>query len=124
MIPECYYDKSITSFIDNLIDDGYTSFDEIVDVDKDILISKSINLMGSDAYDFIYDCDFLSKFSRHLITNKPEDQSELIETLKESADAFFSQGLSDLFQQRYELNSQLMNYERPIKNWSMRGLEL
>lgn len=124
MIPECYYDKSITSFIDRLIDDGYTSFDEILDVDKDILISKTINIMGSDAYDFIYDCNFLSKFSKHLISNKRDEEHDLIETLKESANNFFSRGISELFQERYERNKFVMNHEMPIKNWNVRSLNV
>lgn len=124
MIPNCYYDRSITSFIDRLIDDGYTNFDEILDVDKDILISKTINIMGSDAYDFIYDTDFISMFSKHLISNKRDEEHEMIETLKESANKFFSRGISELFQERYEQYSQIMNHEIPVKNWSVRSLGL
>ena len=117
IIPTCYYDKSITSFMDQLIDDGYKSYDELLDVDKDILIVKGIELLGEDAYPFIYDSGFLPSFSRYLLSNKRDDGQDLIDILKESANNYFSLALSELFEERYSFSEFMLSAENKSTRW-------
>jgi hypothetical protein len=119
MIPTCYYNKSITSFIDQLIDDGYKSYDELLDVDKDILIVKGIELLGEDAYHFMYDSGFLPSFSRYLLSNKKDDGQDLVDILKESANNYFSLALSELFEERYSFSEFMFSAENKTNNWNV-----
>ena len=112
-IPSCYYHKSITKEIDTLIDDGYASYDDILDVDKDMLVARCIEVLGEDAYELIMNEDILSGLKRCIIYGKQEDSQDLVEVMKTKAMEYFSKPLTDLFEERRSFNSMMMNFEKP-----------
>jgi hypothetical protein len=105
-IPNYLYDKSILRSIDDLIHEGYRSFEETLDVDKDQLVSKCINLLGNDVFDFMAQPDVLMSLKRCIMSTKSEDRSELFNRIRLHVEENVFPDLSALYDDRHELMKQ------------------
>ena len=105
--------QSLIKEIDSLISEGAVSYDSLDDVDKDNLTLISINLLGKKAYECITDVNDFDDIVQHLAkfihTGSIENALSLAETMREQTIHFFSNNLSELFDDR------LTNIECSIK---------
>lgn len=100
-IPTCYYDKSITKLIDSLIDDGYSSYSELRDIDKQEITAQCIQALGDDAYSCIIEpddfCKTMSHFKKFLITCDSDEIQDMAEVMRKNAIDYFSDDMDTLF---------------------------
>lgn len=119
ILPKFYYDKSIIQVIDNLILDGYKSYNSIDEHDKEIIAAKCINLLGDDAYTCLIDSPNLSKmlnlFKNYLLSSNQDSSYDLLEVMRKNATEYFADDLTDLFSERYDGIQSDINWEKGLR---------
>ena len=80
-IPHFLFSKDITSYVQQLINIGYKSFSNLIDFNKEKLISKIINELGNDSYNLIIDSEHFDKtlscFKDFLLSESANDAFKL-----------------------------------------------
>ena len=98
---EAYYTPAIIKLIDALIEDGYTSYRDLRDIDKYEISAQCIQALGDEAYSCIIESpDFnstLSHFKKYLLSVNNDDAIDLAEMLRENAINYFSEAMDSIF---------------------------
>ncbi len=101
-IPRFLFSKEITDNINHLIQIGYKSFNQLIDFDKEKLISQIIKTLGNDAYNLIIDSEHFDKtlnhFSDFLLSESVNDAFKLAKTMRQNAIEYYADNLNDLFE--------------------------
>ena len=108
-IPLFLFEKTFTKSIKHLINIGYTSFDQLIDFDKEKLIVQIISSLGNDAYNLIIDTpDFdktLSHFKHFLLSDSINSAVSLAKTMRKNDIEYYTDKLNSLFD--YWINEQM-----------------
>lgn len=106
MIPQYFYNKSITTLVDSLIRCGYSTFDSLSDFDKSELTAECLKVLGNDCYNAIIEHDnfelTVEHFVRYLLKGSHSDAYELAETMRKNAVEYFTDEIEELFSERLE----------------------
>src|SRR2546428_5280478 len=98
MLPKYYYNKAITSQINQLIRCGYESYDSLDELDKEALAATCMSVLGPDARDALTESDEFDTIISGLITfihsQTSEDANSLAEILSKISSDYFSTNLS------------------------------
>lgn len=107
-IPKYLYDERIHGYISDLISRGSTSFYDLHDHERDLLTTKIIDVLGTDAYSIIIGSDDFDKtltyFSNFLKTANKEDAFNLLDQLRKNALDHYAYDLNNLFEEIMESN--------------------
>ena len=103
-IPRCYYNKALIKIIDGYIEDGFNSYSDLSESDKEIVTAQCIDILGDDAYSCIIDSEnfhkTLSHFTKILRTADKDYSYELVDTMRKNATAYFIDDMDELFDER------------------------
>jgi hypothetical protein len=102
-IPQCFYDRALIKAIDSHIEDGYKSYSDLDDTDKELIAARCIELMGDDAYECIAESDISSALrclTRFLRSSKSDDSYDLIQTIVKNTTDYFTNSMNALFDER------------------------
>lgn len=100
-----YHHPEIVEVIDLWIGDGYKSYHDLSDGIKEQLALLCMKHLGTDAYSCIIEPDNFTQTLHHLMkymeTGQKEYALDLAETMNKNAVEYFSDALSELFDERY-----------------------
>jgi hypothetical protein len=101
-IPRFLFNKEIITNINSLINIGYKSYSNLIDFDKEKIISQIINILGNDAYNLIIDSENFDKtlnyFKDFLLSESANDAFKLAKTMRKNAIEYYEDNLNDLFE--------------------------
>ena len=107
-IPQFLYDKRIHSYLQSLIDEGAKSYESLDEYEKENLVIRIIQVLGTDAYQIIIGSDNFDKtlgyFSKFLQTAKSEDSYDLLDQMRKNAIEYYAYDLEQLFDEIVEQN--------------------
>lgn len=99
-IPSFLYDKRIYECLYTLAYD-HESYSDLDDEDKELLVVKIIDVLGTDAYQIIIGSDNFDKtlqyFSKFLQTGNSMDSYDLVVQMRENAVEHYAYDLEQLF---------------------------
>lgn len=101
-IPKCYYHKTITTFIEHLIEySGKHSFDSLDESDQETLTTLCMDRLAEDSYSVLINGDELDKTLLHLkkflLTASMDEGYELLSSLRTNAVQSVSAHMNALF---------------------------
>jgi len=100
-IPKFLYDSRIYNLVSDLVSEGYVNYDEIPTAEKDNIVIKIIEVLGSDAYNLIIGHDDFDKtlnyFSNFLKTANHNDAYNLLYQMRKNAIDQYEYELNNLF---------------------------
>lgn len=101
IIPRVYYHKDIIALINSYIDDGFTSYHSLPEIDQERISAECIKILGTDAYDCIIQSDdfdiTLHHLKQYLLTGQREYALDLAETMSKNAVQYFTNIMDSLF---------------------------
>ena len=100
-IPKFMYDDRIYKCIDDMIDMSTESVGQLKEDDRDAIVTKIIDVLGTDAYQVIIGSDNFDKtlhhFSNFLKTANCEDAYKLLNRLRMNALDHYEYDIEQLF---------------------------
>lgn len=100
-ISECFYTKPLLKLIDNLIDDGFRSYENLSDADKDNIVALCIDALGDEAFECIMaSFDTISNLKKYILTGKRDDAYDLAIMMRDAASDYFRDVMECLFIER------------------------
>lgn len=100
-IPKFLYDKRIYNYLVELADFHLEDFHKIKELDKDNLVIRIIEVLGTDAYQVIIGAEDFDKtlkyFSRYLKSGNHHDAYDLVNELRKNSFEFYEPYLEELF---------------------------
>lgn len=105
MILEIYFTKEIKQAINDLIDEGYRSYNAIPEPDKEKLAVYCMNALKDDAYVFVTNTKRIDKLAcqlkSFLLNGSIDDAIDMATTLCEAAVEKSEEVLPDIFDEIY-----------------------
>lgn len=108
VIPDFLYDKRIYEYIKDLITYGATSYSSLFETEKDKIVTKIIDVLGSDADQLFFGGDnydrLLANFSRFLKTADSMDAYDTLNQMRNNAQDQYEYELDMLFEEIKDSN--------------------
>lgn len=102
-IAQYFYDKALIKAIDSHIEDGFKSYSDLDDTDKELIAARCIELMGDDAYECLAESEVsstLNQLTKFLRSSKSEDSYDLLQTMVKNTTKYFASSMNALFDER------------------------